>query len=138
MIYLQKGFKGPSMNSYSPEKEIKPNLMVAFRPMTRYGPEPARNAKVLAVAVDIYELGHPENRGILRDITEKGVGVAGIKAVPENGNLYCAIGKIHRRRSDCVRCEVHVGHARRLGSGSRCGISDNEDLGKISTRTFGN
>lgn len=35
----------------------------------------------LAVAVDIYELGHPENRGILRDITEKGVGVVGIKAV---------------------------------------------------------
>jgi hypothetical protein len=36
----------------------------------------------LAVAVDIYELGHPENRGILRDITEKGVGVVGIKANP--------------------------------------------------------
>jgi hypothetical protein len=36
----------------------------------------------LAVAVDIYELGHRENRGILRDITEKGVGVVGIMATP--------------------------------------------------------
>ena len=39
----------------------------------------------LAVAVDIYELGHPENRGILRDITEKGVGIVGIKAIPGIG-----------------------------------------------------
>jgi hypothetical protein len=36
----------------------------------------------LAVAVDVYELGHPETRGILRDITEKGVGIVGIKIKP--------------------------------------------------------
>jgi len=36
----------------------------------------------LAVAVDVYELGHPETRGILRDITEKGVGIVGIRVKP--------------------------------------------------------
>ncbi len=36
----------------------------------------------LAMAVDVYELGHPETKGILRDITERGVGIVGIKVKP--------------------------------------------------------
>ncbi len=34
----------------------------------------------LVIAVMIYEQGHPENRGLVRDITEKGLGVVGIPA----------------------------------------------------------
>ncbi len=54
-------------------------MVQSLREMPRY---------FLAVAVDIYELGHPENRGILRDITEKGVGVVGIKAVPGDRKTF--------------------------------------------------
>ena len=54
-------------------------MVQSLREMPRY---------FLAVGVDIYELGHPENQGTLRDITEKGVGVVGITAVPGDRKTF--------------------------------------------------
>ncbi len=34
----------------------------------------------LAVAVNVFELAHPDKKGSLRDVTEKGIGISGIEA----------------------------------------------------------
>lgn len=77
---LQRAFDGLLQSGEIDQAELDSRLLSydsvtvqSLRNLPRY---------FLAVAVDVFELGHPETKGVLRDITENGVGIAGIKAKP--------------------------------------------------------
>ncbi|MBI5248068.1 MAG: hypothetical protein HY912_01115 [Desulfomonile tiedjei] len=82
-----------SVSSEGLQKAFQSLLQVGgLRPEELYGRSPSQDDTVfieclrelprhyLAVAVAIYEPKHPEAKGALRDITEKGVGITGIAA----------------------------------------------------------
>ena len=92
---LQRAFDGLLQSGEIDQAELESRFQAydsvtvqSLRDLPRY---------FLAVAVDVYELGHPETKGVLRDITEKGVGIVGIQAKPGTSeNIYHTIGKFHR------------------------------------------